>query len=160
MILADIDDKTHTGRIVLRPNYSWTWRYNIYLLSTLLLISLAIGISFLMMGAWVILPFSILEMSVVLACMYYSVRQCSRQEVITVSEYEVRVEKGMKAPDETFSFQRLWSRFMVQPPKHRWDPAVVTIRSHGNDLELGSFLSRSDKEELISLLKRVVPAAS
>ena len=47
MVELDICDETHTGRIVLRPNYSWTWRYNLYLLYTLTAVSAAVGRGFL-----------------------------------------------------------------------------------------------------------------
>ncbi len=158
MVIVEIDDESHTGQIILQPNYSWSWQFNLYLLYTLMGISLTIGIGFLLMGAWVILPYSILEMLFLLACMYYCVLQCSKLEVITVSQHEVRIEKGFRRPSERWDYKRLWAKFLVQPPKHPWDPAIVSIRSHGNELELGSFLNRRDKQELIAQLKRVVPA--
>ncbi len=44
MVQAFIDDRSHTGRIILKPNYSWSWRYNTYLLYTLAGISLGLGV--------------------------------------------------------------------------------------------------------------------
>ncbi|MFP6809036.1 MAG: DUF2244 domain-containing protein [Pseudomonadales bacterium] len=158
MVIVDIDDDAHTGQIVLQPNHSWSWRLNLYFLYTLMGVSLTIGVNFLFMGAWLVLPFSILEMLFLLACMYHCVLQCRRQEVITVTQYEVRIEKGMRHPSECWDYKRLWAKFLVQQPKHPWDPAIVSIRSHGQELELGSFLNRQDKIELIEHLKRVVPA--
>jgi uncharacterized membrane protein len=46
----------------------------------------------------------------------------------------------------------------VQKPKHPWEPVTLSIRSHGRELEIGSFLNRRDKQDLINELKRVVPA--
>ena len=160
MVRAEINDATHTGRIVLKPNYSWPWRYNLYLLYTLMAVSLTIGIAFLLMGAWIILPYSILELSVLGACMYYCALQCNRQEVITVSEDKVLIERGSRTPSECWNYHRLWAKFLVQPPRHPWDPAIISIRSHGKELELGSFLSKRDKTELVAHLKRVVPTPS
>ncbi len=157
MVTADIDDCTRTGRIILKPNYSWSWRYNLYLLYTLTGLSVTVGIVFMAMGAWMILPYSLLELFVLGACMYYCLLQCGRQEVITVSEDQVRIERGIRKPSECWSYHRLWAKFLVQKPRHPWDPAVVSIRSHGQELELGSFLSKRDKSELIEYLKRVVP---
>jgi uncharacterized membrane protein len=158
MIEADIDDRSHTGRIILKPNASWTWRANLWLLYTLMALSFSIGTAFLLVGAWVILPYSAVEMSVLALCIYYCVRQCNRQEVITVSEHEVQIERGIRRPVERWQYHRTWARFLVKAPAHPWRPTVVTIRSHGKELEIGSFLNDPDKTALISQLKRVVPA--
>jgi uncharacterized membrane protein len=158
MVLSEIDNESRTGRIVLTPNASWSWQANLYLLYTLMCISIGIGIGFMLAGAWVILPYSILEMSVLGLCFYYVVRKCNQREVITVSEHEVLVQRGFHSPIESRNYHRMWAKFLVKPPKHPWDPEVVSIRSHGQELELGSFLSRGDKQRLIDALRRVVPS--
>lgn len=156
MVDANIDEVAHTGTIILKPNASWSWRANLYLLYTLMGVSLSIGTAFLFAGAWVILPYSILEMVVLGLCIFYCVRQCNRQEVITISEHEVMIERGIYHPVQSWNYYRIWAQFMVKSPRHPWDPAVVSIRSHGAELEIGSFLSRRDKTQLIAQLKRVV----
>ena len=95
MVESFINDDC-TGTIVLRPNQSWTWRYNLYLLYTLLAVSLLMGGFFVYVGAWVILPYSLLELSVLTACMYYCLKRAQRQEVIRVTEEHVTVEQGRK----------------------------------------------------------------
>ena len=157
MVLTEIDDATNTGVIVLRPNKSWSWRANILFLCVFVAISLTISTGFLFVGAWLILPFSILEISFVSACLYYCVRQCSRQEVITVSNHEVIVEAGVKEPNNQKTFQRAWAKFFVQKPQRPWESLTLSIRSHGQTTEIGSFLNRTDKENLVSQLRRVVP---
>ena len=92
MVLTEIDDRTNTGVIVLRPNNSWSWRANVAFLSIFMGVSLTIAIGFLFAGAWVIMPYSILEITVVAACIHYCVKQCSRQEVITVTTTPKRVD--------------------------------------------------------------------
>lgn len=159
MIDAQIDDSSHTGQIILKPNASFTWQANLYLLYTLMAISLVVGVGFAIMGAWMILPYSVLELSILAVCIYLCVQKCNRQEVITVKEHEVLIEKGIRNPSETWSYHRLWAKFLVRPAKHPWDAQVVSIASHGKELELGSFLNRDDKIQLIALLKRVVPSA-
>ena len=157
MILTEIDDATNTGVIVLRPNKSWSWHANIVFLCVFMAISLAISTGFLLAGAWLILPFSILEISFVSACLYYCVRQCSRQEVITVSNHEVIIEAGVSRPNNQKTFQRAWAKFFVQKPQRPWETTKLSIRSHGQSTEIGSFLNRTDKEDLVSQLRRVVP---
>lgn len=157
MVKSEIDDKTRTGQIVLTPNASWTWQANLYLLYTLLAISLVVGIGFAILGAWVILPYSILELSVLTACIYVCVKKCNRQEVISVEEHQVTIEKGIRSPTEAKTYHRLWARFVIKPARHPWELMTIYITSHGQELELGNFLTRPDKERLIADLKRVVP---
>lgn len=157
MIDANIDDQSHTGQIVLKPNASFTWAANLYLLYTLMAVSLVIGVGFALRGAWMILPYSVFELTVLAICIYICAQNCNRQEVITVREHDVTIERGIRHPSETWNYHRLWAKFLVKPAKHPWDGQTVMITSHGNELELGSFLSRKDKIELIACLKRVVP---
>lgn len=158
MVVFDIDDDSRTGVIILRPNHSWSWRANLIFLSILMGVSFSIAVGFLLAGAWVILPFSLLEMTFLALCIHYCVKQCARQEVITVSDYEVVIERGIKSASEQLSFQRVWAKFFVESPRHPWDPVALFIRSHGEEFEIGSFLNNSDKQNLVGLLKRVVPA--
>ncbi|MFT6316904.1 MAG: putative membrane protein, partial [Candidatus Azotimanducaceae bacterium] len=37
-------------------------------------------------------------------------------------------------------------------------PDIVSIRSHGKEMEIGSFLNKPDKSQLIAHLRRVVYA--
>ena len=108
MIESHINED-YTGTIVLRPNQSWTWRYNLYLLYTLLTVSIIMGVFFIYVGAWVILPFSLLELSVLLACMYYCLRRAQRQEVIRVTAGHVTIEQGRREPEATKQFIRFWA---------------------------------------------------
>ena len=156
MVFAEIDEQALTGKIVLTPNSSWTWRANLYFLYTLTVVSLTVGIGFLLQGAWLVLPFSILEMLFLATCIYFVVLKCNRQEVITISKHEVLIESGRKKPEQTRHYNRSWSQFHISTPKHPWDPKIVKIRSHGKEFEIGSFLNQKDKSELVDMLKRVV----
>lgn len=157
MVLTDIDDKTGTGIIVLRPNHSWSWRANLWFLAILLGVSLLIATAFLLVGAWVVLPFTLLEMTGLAICIHYCFRQCSLQEVITVSDNEVKIERGIRAPSEQETFQRMWSKFFVRSPKHPWDPMTLSVSSRGMETEIGAFLNRRDKSDLLEQLRRLLP---
>ena len=158
MVVTDINETSRTGTIILRPNHSWSWRANVLFLSVLMGLSMTIALGFLLAGAWVILPFSILEMTAVALCIHYCVKQCKRQEVITISDYEVKIEQGIEGPSNVRTFIRVWATWHVQKPRHPWDPASLVIRSHGQEMEIGSFLNRRDKTDLVSQLKKVTPA--
>ncbi|MFT7685747.1 MAG: putative membrane protein [Candidatus Azotimanducaceae bacterium] len=156
MIRSEINPETQTGQIVLRPNFSMTWRGNLYFLCGLSCLSLVIGLGFLVNGAWLVLPYSILEMLILAICLYSCVRKCYQQEIITLFTDEVIVEKGRFSAQERWAYPRFWSKFLVKTSKHPWQPKQVTLRSHGNEIELGSFLNEKDKTLLIEELKNVV----
>src|SRR5262245_24770692 len=114
MVTAGFDEAHAVGRIVLRPNRSWTWRANTYLVVTLTVVSALIAGSFAFRGMWMVLPFSTVEMSVLLACLYYCVRRTHRQEVLTFSVQELVVEQGHRRPERTVRFERFWTRVLVE----------------------------------------------
>lgn len=156
MVSTNLDNDARTWRIVLRPNQSWSWQANLYIFYTLIAVSASIGLTFAVMGAWPVLPWSILEVLAVGLCLYHCAIQCQRQEVVTITEDKVVLERGLRKPTESFVYHRLWSRFLVHRPSHPWDPARVSIRSHGQEEEIGSFLSKRDKSDLIDQLKDIV----
>ena len=156
LVEAYIDENDGNGRIVLRPNASWPWRANVYLLGVLTVISLSIGVGFLTMGAWVILPFSIAELIIVSGCFYYCVRRCRMQQIISFSEDQVVIEHGISSPIEVTRFNRTWAKFLVLAPDHSWWHRRVVIRSHGSEKELGDFLNETDRERLVRYLRKTV----
>lgn len=156
MVSADYDDVSRTGRIILRPNRSWSWRANIAFVATLAAVSLTIALSFLLNGFWMILPFTLLELGLLAACLHYCVRRTHRQEVLTFSDDELLVEAGLRTPERRHVFKRLFARFCVRRPRHPWYGTRIAVRSHGEEIEIGDFLSGDDKRLLISELRRMI----
>lgn len=149
-----------TGRtkLILTPNKSTSWRFNMMVWLSLFFISFVISTVFLLKGLWMILPFSGLELLSVYIGLYYVTRKTTKTEVITFSDDTVTVEKGHKQCEDTWEYQRHWSKILVRMPEYRGHPKQVFIRSHGEELELGDFLNKSDKEKLIKNLKQLVYA--
>ena len=156
MVSATFDDEMRTGRIVLRPNRSWTWRANIIFLSIITALLVVIGTSFLLRGYWMILPFNLLEMSILGGCLWYCVRRTHRQEVLTFTADELRIEAGNERPKTRHVFKRLFARFFVRRPRHPWYGTRVAVRSHGQEITIGDFLNSDDKKLLVSELRRMV----
>ena len=156
MIKSTLNEETQSTVLVLRPNNSLPWRLNLALLLIIATVSISISLSFLIAGAWVILPFSLVELVLLAFCIHYVAKQCARQEVITISEFEVLVEMGIRKPTKKACYQRIWSKFFVRPGKSPQDPEKVVIRSHGDELEIGQFLSKEDKLDLVRILRKTV----
>ena len=156
MVAAQFDEDDRIGRIILRPNRSWTWRSNTYFLATLTTISAIVATSFMIRGYWMVLPFSMLEMSVLTACLYYCVRRAHRQEVLTFSIDELVIEKGHSQPEHVYHFSRFFTRFLIEPAKHPWYEPRIAVQARGEQVEIGRFLTSDDKTSLIKQLRLMV----
>ena len=156
MVATQFDEQNHTGRIVLRSNNSWTWRANLALVVSLMIVSGAIAIGFTLHGLWMVLPFSALEMTVLLACLHYCVRRTHAQEVLTFSPDELVLEQGHYAPEHTYRFHRFFARFFVEPPNHRWYSSRVAIHHRGDRIEIGGFLTADDKLDLVREIRAMI----
>ena len=156
MVQADINENTGNGTIVLKPNNSATWRFNIIVISSLAFIALLMSIMFLLQGLWLILPFSGLELLLLYLGLSICVHANTTTEVITFHDNTVIIEKGRTYSENSWEYQRSWAKIFIKQPEYRGHPKRIFIRSHGKELELGAFLNKQDKENLISKLKNIV----
>ncbi len=156
MISSTFDEERQIGRIVVRPNRSWSWRANVYLLCSLMLISGIVGIVYAALGFWLILPITAVELIFLLGCLYYCVRRTHRQEVLTFSRDHLMIEKGVREPTESHRYDRFFTRIHIDEPPHPWYQPRIAVRSRGEEVEVGSFLGRQDKDALAGELRRMV----
>lgn len=156
MIASEFDPDRAEGRIVLRPNRSWTWRANTLLVGTLMAASGSIATVYAYHGLWLILPFTFIEMSFLLACLYYCVRRTHLQEVLTFSPEHLVFERGVGHPDEQRRFDRFYARFFVRPPRHAWYRKRIALRCRGEEFEIGGFLAADERDDLIDVLRDMI----
>lgn len=156
VIAAHFDECHRIGRIVLRPNRSWTWRSNTYFVATLLSVSLIVATSFAFRGLWLVLPFSALEMSALFTCLYFCVRRTHEQEVLTFSVDELVVEKGHGRPEHVYRFSRFFARFLVESASHPWYQDRIEIQARTERVEIGRFLTPEEKMRLVKQLRLMI----
>jgi len=158
MIETSINKDSGRATIVLRPNNSSSWRFNMQIVASLAFISLCLSIYFTLQGLWLIFPFTGLAVGCLFICLYLRIRANSNTEVITFDKDNVLVERGHYQAEKSWKYHRMWAKIFVKTPKLRGYPKQVFIRSHGKELELGAFLNKKDKERLIKDLKNIVYA--
>ena len=156
MVETSTDTNTGLSTIVLRPNNSASWQFNIVIVSSLAFIAFCISTYFALQGLWLIFPFSVLVISALLISLYLRLRANIRIEVITFDESTVIIERGCYHAEKSWKYYRLWSKILVKRPGTRGRQKQIYIRSHGKELELGSFLNKHDKDILIQNLKSVI----
>lgn len=156
MIACRYDQTDTSACIVLRPNRSWTWRANLYFIGTLMTVSLIMAGVFTSRGFWMILPFTILEISVLTACLYYCVRRTHTTEVLRLSREALVFERGVNRPTLRLEFERYFTRFFVQPARHPWYRKRIELKCRGRALEVGEFLADEEKDELVRELRSII----
>lgn len=149
----------YIGQIVIRPNNSMGWQTTRYFIATLMVISFTMAIAFTLQGYWMILPFTIVEMGVLLGCFYYLIRRNQTQEVVSFAADQVVMEIGRDTPEVRYEWQRFFTKVLIQPPPHPWYPSKVALRYRDKEYEIGKFLNPADKQTLITELRNMVAAA-
>jgi uncharacterized membrane protein len=116
----------------------------------------AIGIAFTLLGAWPVLPFAGLEWLLLAVCMRWSLHRNAIQEVITLTDGILLWEQGRERPERHYQFHRAWVALDWVRPDNRHYPKRLFLRSHGRKLEIGSFLTDSERETLALELTKIL----
>lgn len=156
MVKIENNTEENTYRILLRPNQSTDWKTSLIFISIIAFTCLVIGIGFAFAGATMILPFAGLEVIFVGVCVYLVMKQTYKQEVITLTQETLKIEKGEGKIDQVWEYFRMWSFVSVERPQHPWYPAHIVVTSKGERVPIGDFLNEDEKEELVSNLERII----
>lgn len=155
MVSSTVDSK-HNWRIVIRPNRSLTRRQLQLVFLVIAVICLSIASVFAVLGMWPVLPFAGAEVLAVGIGFYLSAVGGRETEVVSVNCDEVAVEKGRRRLRQRWVMQRAWAQIRLLPPRIRWYPTRLVIRSHGNEVELGGFLNEHERRQLAGELRDAI----
>ena len=154
MITISIDKTGYTGHILLEPNLSFSWKTNIRFFILITIITLIISGYFISKGGWLVLPFSGLELIIIATSLYMFFKHYNHCEVITFTDDKVLIEYGKKEPEKSWEYQRHWSKIHIK--EHGlFEIPKVSIKSHGNETEMGSFLGYDEKILLIETIEEI-----
>jgi uncharacterized membrane protein len=142
----NIDGTDHT--FVVRPNSSLAWpQVKGFFMATCVL-SLGIGAIFCLVGLWVVMLFSGLEMLALGATLYYCACCAGRREVITIRNGGVEVAKGRHRMEQQWTFQRCWTQVRLEASWHGWYASRLKLASHGREVEVGGYLNEEERRDL------------
>ena len=145
-------EKECDAKWLIQPTRSMSWRDAKIFVGVVTVVSLGIGVWFLSHGYPLVLPFSGIEALAVAVAFYVVLRDGENREVISIFPARVVVEKGRKQADVTVEFDRNWTRVILARSPRRWYPSRLSISSHGQSMELGSFLTNGEREALATAL--------
>jgi len=139
--------------IILRPNRSADWHQNRLLWLFIFAHSALIAVGFALAGAWMILPFAGIELLLVGTALWYVNWKCSHQQVITVDEETLSVDKGVLRPRRRWEFSTEDTSVSVLEAPYPNDPPRVSLCSAGERVSIGEFLGHEELAELLTRLR-------
>ena len=139
---------------IIRPNRSLSWRGTLIFFLLAAVVTLSVALMFALKGAWLILPFSGLEILLLGVCLYQCARKNAECEVVHIGRDFIKIERGRKHVKERVEFQRSWSRINLTESRLSWYPSRLTISSRGQEIEIGASLVNDERLALARELQR------
>ena len=152
MAVTEQDPGAQTRVFDLRPNAGVYWRQTVIIFAIFAVVCMSVALAFTAAGFWPILPFAGAEIIALGTALYVSARPGRYREVIRVEPAWLRVEKGYRQPEQIWRFQRVWTTVDLIPSPRRLHPARLIIRSAGEQVECGAFLTDDERASLASVL--------
>ncbi|MCB1776790.1 MAG: DUF2244 domain-containing protein [Candidatus Competibacteraceae bacterium] len=139
---------------VLHPNRSLSWRQTVMVFVSFCIITLALVLPLVAMGFWPVLPFAGLELLAVGTGFYLVARRCHEREVICIAADTIRIERGRRKPEQSWTLTRAWARVVLKACPRQWYPSRLLIHVHGQTIEIGRFLVEEERRQLAEDLNR------
>ena len=137
---------------LLRPTRSMTWPQAKRCILLIAIFCLSIGILFAGYGLPLVMPFSGLEVVAVAVAFYLVLRDGERQELVRFDGGQLVIETGTQQLDQRVEFNRFWVRVELKRSRYRYHPTRLYVGTHGRAIELGHFLTDSERETFSRLL--------
>jgi uncharacterized membrane protein len=136
---------------VLLPHRSLPPRGFHILMLTLGLISLAVGIGFVSIGAWPVFGFFGLDVALVYLAFRLNYRSARRSETLRLAGDAFMVERiSVHGERKTWRFQPFWLRVILEERPDESNRLLVT--SHGHRLVIADFLGPAARRELAATI--------
>jgi uncharacterized membrane protein len=138
--------------VVLYPNRSLGTTGFALLMTAIVLVSVAVGAGFMMVGAWPVTGFLGLDVLLVYLAFRWNDRQARRAEFVRLDGDGLSVRR--LEPDghsQCWRFEPYWVRVSLEQVG-RHDRRLV-LRSHGRQVVIGAFLTQDERQELAHALE-------
>lgn len=150
--------KNDTGeglRIIVRPHRVLTLRNMLLLFAGQTTVVLIIGIGFTLMGAWPVLPFAGLEMTVVAAVLYRLHRHADDHDLVAVEGERITVIRRRGKREWRDEFQRYWMKITLERSRG-WYPSRLKLGSHGRFVIIAAEVNEEERESLSTTLNNAL----
>lgn len=145
-------------KIIARPNNSLSPEDSLKLVVVLAIIAFVVALSFVHIGAWLVLPFAGLELAAFAYAFYYVYLHSGDFESIAIEDDRIIVEKRSFRETRVTEFQRYWTQVNLRHiagSKGVVSKNALFISSHGKEIEFGKhFINDEQRLELANTLKQ------
>jgi len=118
-------------------------------------ISVAVGVTFVSMGAWPVCGFFGLDVLLVYVAFRLSYRSARQRETLRLADEEFTVERvGIRGDRRFWRFQPFWLRVVYE--EHPDQSNRLSVTSHGQSLAIGTFLPSPVRREVASSLREAL----
>jgi uncharacterized membrane protein len=140
---------------VLSPHRSLPARGFHLLMGALGLISLAVGIGFVSIGAWPVIGFFGLDVGLVYLAFRLNYRSARQTETLRLAGDAFTVERvGVRGERRSWQFQPFWLRIVIEERPDASNRLLVA--SHGRSLVIGDFVSPATRRELAVTIREAI----
>lgn len=117
-------------------------------------ISLSIAAAFALVGAWPVLPYSVVEIAMLGLAFWLVERRATDWERLTVAGDRVLIERQYRGRREQREFNRCWLRVEFDPGGFG-RRARVTLHSAGNEVDFGGAMPVAEMHTMARDLRRI-----
>ena len=143
-------------QFVVTPNCSMSWRANKIVVASLAVISFGIAGIFALQGLWIILPFVGFEIVFLTLVLYWCCLRTSRCEVISIDADNIQIESGRRYAKQSRCLQSVWTSVHYYPPRDTGSRGKLVMRSKGEEIEIGAWLSEGDRNSLATSISHAL----
>jgi uncharacterized membrane protein len=122
------------------------------LMAVLALISLAVGVGFVSVGAWPVVGFFGLDVGLVYLAFRLSYRSARQSETIRIAGDAFTVERlDVRGKRRAWRFQAFWTRVILEEISD--DSNRLLVASHGRSLVIADFVAPAARRELATTIR-------
>ncbi len=130
---------------------TWVW-----MLLGLIVISLGVALRLAWLGFWMVLPFTLLDLALVILVICLVNRNSNYIEKVRVGRDGVEIFHLEKNNNQSWLFNLHWIRVNLKSPIHRWYPHKLLLGASGKWVEIGQCLTEDERGGLADALDREI----
>ncbi|MCB1857217.1 MAG: DUF2244 domain-containing protein [Gammaproteobacteria bacterium] len=153
MAVLEIGSSEQKKAYILEPNKSLSGTQLCLAFAVIALALMAITLYFVTLGAWLVIPFTGLEVLVLGIAIHCQYRWAGKKQLIEIDDKNVTASRRSTKGTDYVTFPRGWVKIKLVDGSSSWHPRRLILGSHGRYIEIGDFLVESERAELASQLK-------
>jgi uncharacterized membrane protein len=158
MVRSDVQFGSRYTVFIVEPNRNLSWQQSKLLFLFLAGSVTSVACFFAYLGAWLVVPFSGLEILIIGGGVYAQSCCAHRKQIIRIDQSQVEIRDPRKH-EPLKSFPRAWLKIIQIRDRGDWYPSRLLIGSQGEFFEIGKNLIEDERESLANQLRSAIEGA-